>query len=258
MSRRKISLDEMVAAISSAYGESLTAIVLYGSAASRDYLPEKSDHNLLIIVKDVQLAQVQRAAEAARIWATSGNPPPLTFTEAEWKASGDIFPMEYADVIEAHRVLFGTLAPPEHGVDLEHLRLQLEQEAMGKLLGIRQGAMMAGSDGRARIVLLEGAWSKILVVLRGVIRLHGEHPPGENNAIVDRAAKLASMDGGSLQRIMESAAGRARLSEAESDLVLRQTLVALEKLVSHVNAFRPGARTYAASMAKASTGDSTQ
>ena len=256
MSNKKITLDEMLQAVKSAHGSSLSAVVLYGSAASRGELGERSDYNLLIIVKDLQLSRIQSASEIAGRWAAAGNPPPLTFTEAEWNASADIFPMEFADVVESHRVLYGTLKPPQTGIDLEHLRLQLEQESMGKLLGLRQGAMVAGRDGRARQMLLEGAWSKILVLLRGLIRLHGEHIPGENHALVERAAALAALDSSAFLRVLDAVERGSKLSEAESDVVLGKVLAGIEKLVSHVNSYRSGAPTYATTMTTTSKGDS--
>ena len=63
----------------------------------------------------------------------------MTMTLEEWRRSADIFPMEYADILERNRVLHG--APPFEGiaVDRADLRLQLEQQVMGKLLQLRQG-----------------------------------------------------------------------------------------------------------------------
>ena len=43
----------------------------------------------------------------ARAWMEAGNPPPLTMTEREWRASPDIFPIEYTDVLDQHHVLHG-------------------------------------------------------------------------------------------------------------------------------------------------------
>ena len=81
-----------------------------------------------------------RAAEAKGTHA--GNPPPLTLTTREWRRSSDIFSMEYADILERHKVLHGQL-DMNVTVDPEHLRLQLEHEAMGTLLQLRRGALAA-------------------------------------------------------------------------------------------------------------------
>ena len=50
----------------------------------------------------------------------------MTMTVAEWRGSADIFPMEYADILERHRVLHGTAPFEGVTVDARDLRLQLE------------------------------------------------------------------------------------------------------------------------------------
>src|SRR5205814_542241 len=104
----------------------------------------------------------------------SGNLPPLILTEQEWKSSTDIFPMEYADILERHRVLHGD--PPFDGITVSprDLRLQVEHEAMGKLLRLRRGVLSAGGDRKRQLALMEQSLSSILVVFRGVLRLLGE------------------------------------------------------------------------------------
>ena len=86
----------------------------------------------------MQEAGLRAVAAVSKAWAEAGNPPPMTFTVKEWKSSSDIFPMEYADILERHRVLFGD--PPFDGIRVSptELRLQVEHETMGKLLQLRQ------------------------------------------------------------------------------------------------------------------------
>ena len=251
---KNITLDEMVGALIAAYGTSLKAVVLYGSAVRAEQRTGRSDYNLLIVVDALDHSRTERISPAVVRWVSAGNPPPLTFTSGEWRSSGDVFPMEYADVLEAHRVLHGTLDMSGVEVKLDHLRLQLEQEAMGKLLWLRQGAAIAGADHRARTELLVAAFSKLLVVLRGLLRFHGERPPHDKSALVARAAELANFDAQPLLRVHESIAGKAPIAagagseggEGESGALVARVLTALEALVSHVNSFQPASRVYVA------------
>src|SRR5687767_15968098 len=149
----KMTLEELVSQLRSAIGQGLHAVVLYGSQATPDH-SAKSDYNILVLVDSLDATRLQAASAAARAWADAGNPPPLTLTLDEWHGSSDIFPMEYADVLERHRVLFGDLVM-DIAVNPQHLRLQLEHEAMGTLLQLRRGAMAAGDDPKAQIRLLE-------------------------------------------------------------------------------------------------------
>src|SRR5215212_3661594 len=129
----KMTLEELVSQLRAAYGTSLRSVVLYGSAAGGEHVQKRSDHNVLVIVDALDAPRLTAASAASRAWADSGNPAPLTLTTTEWRGSADIFPMEYADILERHRVLFGEAPFEGITVDLGNLRLQLEQEAMGKL-----------------------------------------------------------------------------------------------------------------------------
>src|SRR6185437_814024 len=133
----KLTLDELVTQLKAAFGDDLTSVVLYGSAAGGEHNPKRSDQNVLVIVRKIPMSAARAIAASAKAWADAGNPPPLVMTADEWRGSADIFPMEYADILERHRVLYGNAPFDGLAVKQEDLRLQLEHEAMGKLLKLR-------------------------------------------------------------------------------------------------------------------------
>src|SRR5436305_1314613 len=143
----KMTPEELVEQLRAAFGTALRSVVLYGSAAAGEHIPKRSDYNVLLLVEPLSLDQLRAAAAVARAWGEAGNPPPMTLTMREWRASSDIFAMEYADILERHKILYGE--DPFSGIRADHhdLRLQLEHEAMGKLLKLRQGVLAAGVDG---------------------------------------------------------------------------------------------------------------
>src|SRR6059058_3984490 len=105
----QMTLDELVAQLKAAYGTALRAVVLYGSAASGQHIPKRSDYNVLVIVDELDAERLKRASAAARAWNDAGNHAPLTLTTTEWRGSADIFPMEYSDILDRHKVLAGDL-----------------------------------------------------------------------------------------------------------------------------------------------------
>src|SRR5919199_3964284 len=197
-------------------------------------MANRSDYNVLVLVNRLDLELLHREAAIARAWTESGNPPPLTLTVHEWRTSSDIFPMEYADILERHRVLHGE--PPFDGIAVERrdLRLQLEHQAMGKLLQLRQGVLAAGGD-RARLVeLLAASLSTFMVIFRAVVRLHGEQPPTDYPALAGRVAALAGLDGEPFVRVVRHVRGEARIAEAEVAAVLAGYLAGAQRLVAHI------------------------
>src|ERR1043165_4523059 len=169
----RMTLDELVSQLRAAYGTALRSIVLYGSAAAGEHIAKRSDYNVLVIVDSLDPSHLAAASAAARAWADSGNPAPLTLTSAEWRGSADIFPMEYADILERHKVLHGEAPFDGITVEAQNLRLQLEQEAMGKLLKLRQGVLASGNDAARQVELLGASASAIMIILRAFVRLQG-------------------------------------------------------------------------------------
>ena len=232
-----MTLDDLVAQLLKAYGDELTAVVLYGSAAAGEHIARRSDYNVLVIVRGLSLDRLRAEAAVARAWGAAGNPPPLTLTGEEWDRSADIFPMEYADILEHHRVLHGT--PPFGGivVDREHLRLQVEHEAMGTLIQFRQGILRAGGDEKEQVELLAGSLSTIMAIFRAVLRLSGEVPPTDYSDLASAVGARAGMDPEPFRRVVQHARGSARLAPKTVGDVLAGYLTGLQELVGYLDRF---------------------
>ena len=232
-----MTLDELVTQLRSAYGSHLASVVLYGSAASGEHVRDKSDYNVLVLLDHIDAGSLAAASAIARTWRDAGNPPPMTMTLDEWRRSSDVFPMEYADILERNRVLHGT--PPFEGISInrEHLRLQLEQQVMGKLLQLRQGALLAGMDAKRQLELLTASLSTILVLFRAVLRLKGEQPSGTKAAIAERVGMLAGFDSSPFLKVIAHHRGEARLAASDANTALGQYLAGVERLVAYLDTF---------------------
>ena len=236
----KMTLDELVTQLRAAYRERLASVVLYGSAAGGDHIPSRSDYNVLVLLDGQGFDTSTTAVSAvARAWREAGNPPPLTMTLEEWRRSADIFPMEYADILERHRVLHGL--PPFEGIRVSRsdLRLQLEQQVMGKLLQLRQGAVRAGTDAKRRIELVAASLSTMMVLFRAVLRLHGERPEGDNAAVATRVGALAGFDATPFTRAVRHVRGGDKIPSAEAGHVLAGYLTAIDRLSRHLDRYEP-------------------
>jgi predicted nucleotidyltransferase len=233
-----MTLDELVTQLRAAYGARLSSVVLYGSAAGGDHIKDRSDYNVLVLLESLDNAQSFVAASAvARAWRESGNPPPMTMTLDEWRRSSDIFPMEYADILERNRVLHGS--PPFEGISVDRadLRLQLEQQVMGKLLQLRQGALLAGTDGKRQSELVAASLSTMMVLFRAVLRLNGETPTGDNAKTATRVGELAGFDPAPFVRAVRHVHGAEKLSSDQAAQALSGYLGAIERLSRYLDQF---------------------
>lgn len=230
-----MTLDELVAQLRSVYGDGLRAVVLYGSAAAGEHIPKRSDYNVLVITERLGSDELRAEAAVARAWGDAGNPPPMTLTVQEWRSSSDIFPMEYADILERHKVLHGALPTDGIAVSREHLRLHVEREAMGKLIQFRQGVLAAGNDGKRQVALLEASLSTMMVIFRGATRLAGELPSTDYGELARSVAARAGFDAAPFVRVVRHVRGDEVLPPKEAESVIGGYLAGLQRLVTHVD-----------------------
>ena len=236
----KMTLEELVAQLRAAFGAELRSVVLYGSAASGEHIPQRSDYNVLVLVDALDVARLDAVAAVVRAWSEAGNPPPFTLTTEEWRRSADIFPMEYSDIQERHRVLYGD--SPFDGVRVApaDLRRQLESEAMGKLLHLRQGVLAAGGDGKRQLELLEASKSTIMVLFRATMRLHGQTPPADTVELCREVGRLASFDPEPFGRVVRHVRGEAKVKPGEARLLLTEYVRGVQQLVAHLDRYAAG------------------
>lgn len=235
-------LDRLAASLEASLGDDLVALLLYGSLA-RPGAPAVgggSDVNVALIVRDASVAGLRPVAEAVAGWTRAGFPPPLIFSEVEWRDSADVFPLEIEDMREAHRLLRGR--DPFSGLQTTaaDLRAELEREVRGKLLRLRTEYAAAAPDGKALGALLEASCGTILVLLRGAARLAGRTPPGDAPALVGVMATVAGFDAAAFDWPLARRAGRRVTNLAPFDLAAARYLDAVQRLASWVDASPTG------------------
>ena len=230
-----MTLDDLVTQLRAAYGTRLDSVVLYGSAATGEHIPKRSDYNVLLLLKELDAGALASASAVARAWSDAGNPPPMTMTVDEWRGSADVFPMEYADIMDRHRVLYGT--PPFDGVavNTRDLRLQLEQQVMGKLLQLRQGALLAGTDGKRQAELIAASLSTMMVLFRAVLRLRGEKPEGDNATLAERVGAVAGFDAAPFVRAVQHVRGERKLEAGEAGTTLAGYIAGIKRLQRYLD-----------------------
>jgi hypothetical protein len=233
----KMTPEQLVEQLRAAFGPELRSVVLYGSAAAGEHIPKRSDYNVLVLVNALPVERLRAAAAVSAAWGEAGNPPPMTLTMREWQSSADIFAMEYADILERHKILYGESPFDGIRVDPGDLRLQLEHESMGKLLKLRQGVLAAGGDARRQVELLAASLSTIMVIFRAVVRLEGVTPPSDNIGLSEAVARAAGFDASPFARVVRHVRGEQNLGTADAPAVLAAYLAGMEKLVEHLDRF---------------------
>jgi hypothetical protein len=201
--------------VDSALGDGYSA-VLYGSAARGDFVPGRSDLNLLLITDDLSPASLSRLGGAFAGWRKSGYEPPLVILRSEWARATDVFPLEITDMRCGYQVLRGP--DPVAGLQVapSDLRSALERELRGKLLRLRQGYVAAAGDPGALGQLAGRSSGTILVLLRALLVLLGRTVPQEPGEVAATAAAAMGVEGEPLLNVVRHRAeGGWRCSPGE-------------------------------------------
>lgn len=205
---------EFTTRLVSLYGDDLVSVGLYGSAARGQFREGRSDLNLLVILRRLDAEQLRRSSALAREWAEAGNPPPLMFSEAEWHASADVFPIEYSDIEDAHLVLHGSDPFAEVRVDWDHLRLMCEHEMKAKKIALRERYLFSAEAPEELGGLLLGSISTFIALFRAAIRLTGAPAPREPEAVVERCGEMMGFDPAPMLEVLAARAGDSALAPA--------------------------------------------
>ncbi|MGH7510099.1 MAG: hypothetical protein ACREMZ_11620 [Gemmatimonadales bacterium] len=169
--------------------------VLYGSASRGDFIPGRSNINLMIVLDQLDPRILRSLGKAFTGWRKAGREPPLVLSRAEWNRASDAFPIEITDMRTAYQVLRGP--DPLHGIEVDpaDLRKALEREFRGKLLRLRQGYAAYAPDPAALGLLGLQSAATILVLLRGLLTLIGKPVPSDSLELAAAAAAAVGFEG---------------------------------------------------------------
>ena len=194
-------VDAFLAQSDAALGQEYSAI-LYGSAARGDYVPGRSDINLMLVIDKLTPEVLRSMGRGFAAWRKSAGEAPLVLSRVEWDRASDAFPVEITDMKTSYQVLRG--ADPVQGVrvDPADLRKALEREFRGKLLRLRQGYATFAPDPAALGGLGLQSAATILVLLRGVLTLLEKPVPHDSLELAAAAAAAIGFEGEQLLHVV--------------------------------------------------------
>jgi hypothetical protein len=156
-----------------AYGQQLEGLLLYGSAVRGEFLPGRSNLNLLLFLCSYDVTLLKQYSPLHKRWAKEQIVVPLFLTKEDLRSAACVFPLEYVEIHECHRVLWGQDPFVGFKIDARHLAGEVLQNLRGNLVRVRQRFVEGGSTEEATTILLPLSITALLPGLRGVQRLAG-------------------------------------------------------------------------------------
>jgi hypothetical protein len=229
-------LDGIVQDMQHLYGNDLVAAFLYGSAATGEHVAGRSDINVAVVLSRVTPALLRKASGHLRAWSRQGFATPMLFDLEFLHDALDVFPIEFLDMQERHRTLWGPDVLAGLRIERGALRRQCEQELRGKLLKLRQAYVESSRSPRDLEAVLTAATSGLVVLARTLLHLAGAEEGGGTEAVLARVEKQFGVSVAHLRKTWQLKRGEARVTGSEIDLLYQAVLEEFQRLVEVVNA----------------------
>lgn len=230
------TLQDLVEKLRAGLGADLVSVILYGSAAAGDHHRNFSDYNVLCVLRTITPAQLKASEVATRGWREKGNPSPLMLTVEEVKHSTDCFPIEFHDIREHHRVLWGEDVTEGMEIGTVYYRAQVEHDLRAKLLRLRQKASGILSDKDVLRRLLVDSVGTFCVLTRHVLILKGDAAPVRKREVMERAQSQLGINATPFLLLLDLREERAKEKSVDPDALLAVYMREIEKIIGALDA----------------------
>ncbi|MBI2341749.1 MAG: nucleotidyltransferase domain-containing protein [Deltaproteobacteria bacterium] len=229
--------QELTKQLQSIYNDNLESVILYGSAADGEFHKGISDYNMIVVLKEISPNELAKSNKAIKKWSKGGHPLPMIFTVQIIKDAADVFPIEFFDIIERRKILYGLDPFLDIKIDGKNLRHQCEHELRSKLLGLHPRiALLAGKPKDLQRLILESS-SSFFALFRGILRLAGAKPKELKKELLAQLSKLINFNPNIFLEIIEVREGGRIWRENEVLEKFEQYLTSLDAVVKFIDKF---------------------
>ena len=233
---------EFVSRVRAAAGENILSVVLYGSAAEGEFHPEYSDLNLLCVVRDASFASLAKVADVVEWWRGKKHHPPLILTVEELNASASVFSIEFVDMKQRYRVLYGDDALRNLNVPMTLHLFQLRYELREKLVLLRQHVLLAANKDKQMWEVMLHSLSSFTTLFRHVLLELGEQGRKHSrDAVAELSARL-NFDASPFVQLMDVRAGKVDRKQLRASALAAQYLQGIEKVTAAVDTMQSSTR----------------
>jgi predicted nucleotidyltransferase len=234
-----MALDKILSKVQSElvrnFGDNLESLVLYGSAATADFHPQLSDINLALVLKRIDLYTLDIVKQFLRKTGGRQIKTPLLLTREYIRTSVDVFPIEFLEIKEKHRLLWGEDVFGSLEIDLKNLRHECEHELKGRLMRLRQSFIEVRESSKAIRQLLLAAHQANYPAFRTALRLRKITPPVIKEEVTAALAVNFSLDAELFHALQRLRTHEIKLGVAGLRALVEKYLIEVEKLAAFID-----------------------
>lgn len=162
-------VEPFVKDLVSGLGEKVESFAVTGSCLTGDYLPGVSDINSALILREIEMPELDFIARIMPRHRKKLVRPPLIITDEHIRRSLDVFPIEFLDLKLFHRTVYGADKLTKLPIEKLNLRLQCERDLKGKLINLQRGFILCEGRNRDLKLLLLDVFTGFFPLLRAML-----------------------------------------------------------------------------------------
>lgn len=233
-------LNKFVENLKEKFEERLSSVFLYGSCAVEDCSTTFSDINLMVIVKDLCAQDLKLAHDFTKKYTKEAKYLPVFMDREEWLNSCDVYSMEYSDIKERHKLIYGENLIDGLNVEKKYLRLQCEMEVKSLLIRLRQSYLAKSDDVNSIKNIIKASMKTFLVIFRTVLRLSEEQVPALHLDVIRKfSEKMKScsvnFDGTLFEKMLEFRIDKNVIKNSELENVIQKMIDTTHSLLEYVD-----------------------
>ena len=220
------------------HGKNLASVILYGSAATGDFIATRSDYNVLIALHKITPKVLRNAHASVREWRKFGHPVPVYFTVNELQNAADVFPIEFHEMEAARKVLYGKDVLADVKISDAYLRHQVEYELRSKLILLRRRYIPASESVEGLKRLMGESLSSFATLFRAVLLLSGIQAATMKHEVVAELVQVHGLDGQTFEKIFNIRENNFAevLDEVSANRLFADYMEQIERVIDSVDA----------------------
>ncbi len=230
------NLDKFIESLKENLGDNLISVIAFGSQANVD--GAKSNLNLMVVTNTLTAENLYAISQPVKKWVKAKNPLPVVMTKDEWYSSFDVYAIEYSDIKENYKLIYGQDLVPTVNINKYYLRLQCEAELKSLLLKYKNNFLMNIRSDKEMKNVLDKVIKTLLVIFRAVLRLHNCHVPYRAVDIIDGASNFLSFNKIVLNKLAKVKYEGDKCNKQELLFIENQLLTDIQTMLKQVDAMQ--------------------
>ena len=161
------SLDKFLDDLKNNLGENLISVFAFGSQANVEN--PKNNLNLMIVTDKLSAENLYSISKPVKKWVNAKNPLPVIMNKEEWYSSFDVYSIEYSDIKDNYRLLYGQDIAASACINKYFLRLECQSELKNLLLKYKNNFLLKINSDREMRKVLNNVIKTLVVIFRSVL-----------------------------------------------------------------------------------------